>query len=189
MTTRVGTDQLQQSLLGRINTTTAEITRLQDQVSTGVRGTRYSALGDEAPRQINLSAQMRTFDQYKQTQAVVNGRLSAQETSIQAMFDIATKLRVDLMQARSGKIENQGNITEIARQAIDSVTSALNVSVGGDYVFGGIDTEQPPVKIDDNSILGPLAPGEPPPEKPVYFQGSKFKVKRASTRTAPSPTA
>ncbi len=172
---RVATDQLQQQIMGRIGTNTAELARVQDQISTGKAASRYSGLNDLASQHINLTAQVRRYDQYEKTHEIAYQRLNAQSSSLQTLFDLAEDIRTKVSQAKSGEIGNAGQVTALADQALGTATTALNVNVGGAYVFGGIQNDSPPIDLSDESVLAPLAPGAARPENPAYYQGSTEK--------------
>jgi flagellar hook-associated protein 3 FlgL len=172
---RVASDHLQQSLLGRIGTNTVELARLQDQISTGKAASRYSGLDELASQHLNLTAQVRRYDQYEKTHAVAYERMNAQSTSLQSLFDLADDIRTKVSQAMSGGIGDAGQITALADQALSTAVTALNVNVGGTYVFGGIQNDSPPIDISNASTLNPLPPGTLPPENPAYYNGSTEK--------------
>lgn len=169
---RVATSSLQNQILNHVVNNTADYARLQEQITTGKKAQQYSGLGDLAGQQIDLSAQVRAYDQYTENSQTASSRLDTQATALDTLFDIASDMRTKVMQALSGTTGNQGQVTTLANTAIDTVAAALNSSLGGVYVFGGIGGDQPPVDVSDRSVLAPLAAGEATPEKPLYYNGS-----------------
>lgn len=170
--TRVATSSLQNQILNHVVNNTADYARLQEQITTGKKAQQYSGLGDLAGQQIDLSAQVRAYDQYTENSQTAGSRLDTQATALDTLFDVASDMRTKVMQALSGTTGNQGQVTTLANTAIDTVAAALNSSLGGVYVFGGIGGDQPPVDVSDRSVLAPLDAGEASPEKPLYYNGA-----------------
>ena len=71
---RVATSSLQNQILNHVVNNTADYARLQEQITTGKKAQQYSGLGDLAGQQIDLSAQVRAYDQYTENSQTASSR-------------------------------------------------------------------------------------------------------------------
>ena len=104
-----------------------------------------SALGALTGRDVVLRAELVDVDKLVDTNALVSGHLDVTQHRISMLIDTAEAFLKDLIAARSSA--NGGNIlTTPASANLQSLIGALNVTMDGQYLFAGINTQWRPIQ-------------------------------------------
>jgi|GEM_PF-815757 len=147
--TRAGTLQSQSYIMGQIGRNTAQYVDLQQQITTGQKTQRFSGMANEAAQTINLSNNYDSLNQFVKSGDTASSRLSGVNNSIETILDVATRFRAQLMQAMTSDQADDGRIDLVADGALQEVSGALNIDLGGVYLFGGVKSDTPPVDLTD----------------------------------------
>ncbi|MCA3417092.1 MAG: hypothetical protein INF84_21045 [Roseomonas sp.] len=122
------------------------ITTLGEQISTGRKGSTYSTIGADAPRAMDLRAEIGRRDTYEKTIDQTLGKIRVSQDVLDRIGAVAEKFL-----ANSAKLLGAAKPEEIqiqagqAEAAMIEVATLLNEQFGGEYLFGGSDSRNPPI--------------------------------------------
>jgi flagellar hook-associated protein 3 FlgL len=134
------------STLQQITRANLALARATDQVSSG---RRYATISDNptAGREVlDLDSALRGIAQYRRTAIRARERLNAEESSLSQVSDILARAKeLATSQGGSGgstitRRATAAEVSELRKQVI----ALGNLSVGGEFIFGGMATESPP---------------------------------------------
>lgn len=138
------------SLTGRIDLNAVllrdRVSKLGEQVSTGRKGSSYASLNTDAPRSMDLRGEIARRETYQNT----IGRTLAKVQITQDVLDRIGAI-AERFTANAAKLMGAAKPEEIqiqagqAKAALVEVANLLNERYGGDYIFGGSNTEEPPL--------------------------------------------
>jgi flagellar hook-associated protein 3 FlgL len=142
------------SLTSRIDLNTIllreRMTQLGDQISTGRKGTSYAALGTEAPKSMDLRAEIGRREAYGNVIGQTLHKVQVTQKVLDRLGAIAEKFTASAVKltglAKPEDIQIQAGQ---AQAALVEVANLLNEQYGGEYLFGGSDTHNPPVPNAD----------------------------------------
>jgi flagellar hook-associated protein 3 FlgL len=101
-------------------------------------------LGALTGRDVTLRAELLGVDKLVDTNGLVAGRLDVAQQRVSELIDTAEAFQKDLLAARSSA--NGGTIiAQPASANLGSLTATLNVTMDGQYLFGGINTAVQPL--------------------------------------------
>jgi flagellin-like hook-associated protein FlgL len=122
------------------------ITVLGEQISTGRRGKTYAAVGSDAPKAIDLRAEIGRRETYQTTVNQTLSKIRVSQDVLDRIGAIAQKFTASstklLGAARPEEIQTQA---AQAQAAMTEVATLLNEQVNGEYLFGGSDSHNPPI--------------------------------------------
>lgn len=101
-------------------------------------------LGALTGRDVVLRADMTNIDKLVDTNALVSGRLDVAQQRISELIDTAESFQKDLLAARNSA-DGGRIIAQPSTVNLQSLISALNVTMDGQYLFGGTNTGEAPV--------------------------------------------
>ena len=118
---------------------------LQRQIGTGKKSDTYGGLGQNASSSISYRRQLTSIDAFQQTITDITTRFSLIDKSLSQFSTINTEgkaaLRYDDFRLSSGQ-----TIGQVAnKDRLDQALGILNTEINGRYLFGGRDTQNPPV--------------------------------------------
>lgn len=123
-----------QSNLGRLQ---IEIDRLSNQASTGKKADRFSGLGIDTRRSLELRSTITTYDRYQLSISRTNLLLQQQVNALNQMDDIINEAVDELVSKLNGGIPDI-NITNVeARGRLNEIIGLMNLEFQGQYLFGG----------------------------------------------------
>jgi flagellar hook-associated protein 3 FlgL len=120
--------------------------QLGDQISTGRKGNSYAALGTEAPKAMDLRAEIGRRETYQNMIGQTLSKVQVTQSVLNRIGAIAEKFA-----ASSTKLMGAAKPEEIqiqagqAKAALVEVANLLNEEYAGEYLFGGADTHNPPI--------------------------------------------
>jgi flagellar hook-associated protein 3 FlgL len=145
------------SLTGRLDLNAIflrdRVTQLSEQISTGRKGNSYAAIGSDAPKSIDLRAEIGRREAYQNTISQASAKVRVSQNVLDRLGTIAEKFA-----ANSAKLLGAVKPEEIqiqvgqAKAALVEVANLLNEKYNGEYLFGGSDTHNPPIP-DPDGIL------------------------------------
>lgn len=129
------------------------------ELSTGRRSDVHRALGANAVEVHRLRDDAARIEQRKESNAFLSGRL---DVTAQSLVGAAGTLQDFLALAvpnRTGPVPTVSSLRDAARAGYDALVNQLNASLGGAYLFAGIDTDRPPlVELDEPAPLSGQSP-------------------------------
>lgn len=127
----------------------------QAQLSSGKVATRYSGVGAATNRLLSAEGVVARATAYEDAAKVAQSRLGAQEAGLSSIGDVVAGLRQRLVAVlATGSPDLLAAELETAAQRI---ISALNINIGGVYVFGGADGTTRPVSATNLADIGAVA--------------------------------
>jgi flagellar hook-associated protein 3 FlgL len=155
--------------------TQARIQATQIQVSTGQKAQRYAGIADQADMLVNLESTDARTQQYVSNNNLVSSRLTAMDTALSQLTNIATQAKTLLVNANNSSDASQMAINQQAQNLLNQAAGILNVKFGDSYLFSGTRTDTPPV---DLNASGYSAPGPTYPSNPDtgYYQGNSTQL-------------
>lgn len=144
---------------------TAEADGLTQEVATGLKRDVYAANAPAATRSLEVRAHRAANTAWLDTNKVLQGRLDSMSD---AMAGIAETGRAFLDLSLTGAImtDHRNVYRQQARHTLEQITSLLNATYGGDYLFSGQTTDTAAVQMVD----------APPAPVSVAFLGSAAQM-------------
>lgn len=157
-------------LITRSSELKSELSTLSAQSTDGRRGTYYGELGGEANRAINLRGGIARGEAHVAAITRGLGRTAIAQDALTRLSSLAENFLTEAGKVNRADPTRVTFLAESARQAIGQVASLLNTKAGGEYLFNGADTANPPIPDPDGimstgmatdiaAAVGALAPG------------------------------
>lgn len=155
-----------QKFLQNINTTQYSLNNSQVQISSGYVSQTFEGLEGNVEQFTSLNAQVSRLQNFQQGNSVITSRLQTTGTAIDQSITITNSLKSLLVTQMSGT-SNSAAFLQQVRSNRDALVSQLNTTYQGNYIFGGTNTNTPPVKtpVPVSVELGTPDDG--------YYQGAK----------------
>ena len=115
----------------------------ETEATTGFLADPVKSLGSQIGLDQTLQAQSATLSNFQSTNAIAQSSLTAAQNVLTSISSDAQNFANALITA-----ESSGNVVTLQTQAkaiLSSLASDLNTSVGGSYIFGGINNSAPPI--------------------------------------------
>jgi len=149
--------------------------RIADQniaITSGVNAQRYSGVSEDSKRLVNLEATHVSLSRFVENNTIVDQRLQTMETNVSQLSEIASEIRTELVSALNSGNAPVSGIDVLAQNLLDQVSSILNVTFDGRFLFSGSMTNTAPVDLNDPMFVVP--PGVYPSTPDVnYYQGDQ----------------
>ncbi len=131
-----------------------QMNELQRQLGTGKKSATYGGLGVNAASSIGYRTQLSTIEAFQQTITDVSTRFSLIDKSLSQFSTLISggksALRYDDFTLSKGQ-----TIGQVAnKDRLDQALGLLNTQVNGRYLFGGRETQKPPVLETDKVLNG-----------------------------------
>lgn len=143
-TSFVSSSAVSQALRYQMLRMQAELVQKQQEASSGKVADAGIALGARVGRTVSLERDIQHLKGIIDSNSLASNRLSATQEALTGVTEVAQKFLSTLMASASG-VENTAVMQSEARSALDSLTSLLNTSLNGEYLFAGIDTDARPI--------------------------------------------
>jgi flagellar hook-associated protein 3 FlgL len=141
----------------------------QIQISSGKVTTRFSGIADGASRLVSAKDALQRIQQFQTNNQLVDGRLQVMESSTASLVDIASQLRVLLVQRLDSAQGVPGIVTPAVEQLLQQAVAALNVEIDGRHLFAGSRNDADPVVLDQ-AFSGFGVPDD------TYYQGDAVEL-------------
>lgn len=122
----------------------AALSRATEEATNGRLADVGLSLGALTGRDLTLRAQLVDIDKLVDTNALVSGRLDVTQERVSELIGIAQSFQKDLLAARNSA-DGGSVIATSAKSNLDSLLSTLNITMDGQYLFGGINTAVAPM--------------------------------------------
>jgi len=119
---------------------------LQQQTTTGLVSQSYSGLAPVSSKVLDLTAATSQNDAYTHAITQTQGKASVMQTALSQLGTLVSSMATSALSVTGSS--PAAAITAMAQQAgqaLAQLVSVLNTTYGGDYVFAGADTANPPV--------------------------------------------
>ena len=122
------------------------ITVLGEQISSGRRGKTYAAVGSDAPKAMDLRAEIGRRETYQATITQTLSKIRVSQDVLDRIGAIAQKFTASSVKllgaAKPEEIQTQA---AQAQAAMIEVATLLNEQLNDEYLFGGSDSRNPPI--------------------------------------------
>ncbi len=153
MTTRVTLETFVNSTLTSVQKSTSNMSKLQEQISTGKKINRPSDDAAGTRKILSLRSDGLRLDQYASNIQTATSALSYNESTLNTVADALQRITELTMQGVSdtaGQETRNINASEI-NQLLDTVLQGANSKRLGSYVFAGTETTTEPFEVTRNS--------------------------------------
>lgn len=129
-----------------------KLDQLTTQISSGLVGDTYAALGDNAGVSLNLTPQIATLQTWQDNINQAAGSMQVTQTALTQLQQIAANFVAQTANLEGSDAAEVDSVAANARQALVQVADLLDTQNGNTYVFAGADSANPPVP-DPSNIL------------------------------------
>lgn len=132
--------------------------RLERQITTGMRFDRLSHGPLEGRTVMDIDAQLRASEQYVRNINAARARLSIEDDALNSVTNLLTRAREIAVQQGSSTTSPASRAAGLqeVQELRDAVIQIANQKHNGAFVFGGVNSTQPP--LDAAGDLDPVAP-------------------------------
>ncbi|MDN5926544.1 MAG: flagellar hook-associated family protein [Hyphomicrobiales bacterium] len=130
-----------------------ELAKAQTEVTTGKLADPGVTLGSRTGQAVSLSRDVGRLNGLVDSNNLISTRLTATQDALGQINDL-TQTFLSALTADKGSGVASTVTQEAAKAALSSVTSILNTSVNGEYLFAGINTDVQPIS-DFNAVGSP----------------------------------
>lgn len=158
-----------QGVLQNVSQVENTLNNEQIQISSGYVSQTFAGLGGNVDQFVALNAQVSRLQNYQQNNTSLLSELNTTNTTLTQIQQIATSLQSLI----SSQISGTASAAAFNQQLLSNQTALageLNTTFAGNYLFGGTNTNTPPVKVP---LPAPLQVGTP---DSAYYQGSAEDV-------------
>ena len=156
MSGSVGAAGLNFSTLNTLIANTAvvhqQLDTLTEQASTGLAAQTYAGLGASAAVSLDLNPQLAALQTYQNNINQATGSMQVTQTAMTQIQQIAATFVADMPKLNSVTASEIDTTAADARSALTDVANLLDTTNGNTYVFGGLDSSNPPVPDPDNIL-------------------------------------
>ncbi len=123
----------------------AQLTTLEEQSASGYVAQTYGGLGAASNTVFSLSPQISQIAAYQSNINSATTNMSATQTALTQIASIAQTFYADLPNINNTSSNEITSIAANAQQALSQIGSLLDSTNGGEYIFSGQDSANPPV--------------------------------------------
>ncbi|WP_339761230.1 flagellin [uncultured Sulfitobacter sp.] len=124
----------------------AQISDTSYEVTTGLKANPYDALGHKSADAIAIRMQIVRNDGFLASNALLDGRFLAVETSLGAIRDAGQDVLEQSFLAQSSAGQTSAQLSQAARSAIDTLIGRSGVSDSSGYLMSGTATDTKPMQ-------------------------------------------
>lgn len=152
------------NLTGRIDLNATllreRISDLGERIATGRKGNSYAALKTDAPKSIDLRAEVTRREAYQNTIDQTLAKIEITQDVLNRIGGIAERFTASTVKlmgaAKPEEIQIQAGA---AKAALVEVANLLNEQYSGEYLFAGSNTRQPPIPNPDAILTSGMVVG------------------------------
>ena len=130
-----------------VNNLQVELSKAEEQISTGKISSSYSGLkGENARISVQLREAIESRQSYIDTIKTTRLRAEVTDAALVQIQNLASDLRVELVrQTQDVYIEDLPIMNEFAKTQIDRLANLLNSEVAGRFIFSGVNSGTAPI--------------------------------------------
>ncbi len=146
MTTRVNLETIINSTIFNVQRATSNLSRLQEQISTGKKVNRPSDAPAGARQILSLRSETFRLDQYSSNVKTATQSLNFNSSTLQGTANILQRIQELTMQGVNSTTDSDGRkaIASEINQLVESVLQSANSTRLGRYIFAGTKTKTVP---------------------------------------------
>jgi flagellar hook-associated protein 3 FlgL len=144
---RISTVQIQNQSIGSILDQQAQLSKTQQQLSSGRRILTPADDPSGASASLNLAEQISSTQQYQRNADAAKARLGVEENSLSSVVNVLQRVRDLAVQANNGSqnADNRKSVANEVSQLLDTLKSLANTKdANGEYIFAGFKSGQQP---------------------------------------------
>lgn len=164
---RISTFGLHQTTLRNASLTQERLADLQSQLSGGFKSRTYAGIANQAERLLNLEDRLSRIDLYKGNNEVILTRVETTTAVLGQTIETVADLKNLIIQRRNDSQADSLAFPEQLDGLWKSLSSQLNTTLEGRYIFSGTKTDTPAVDTANFPSLN--SAGE---TTNAYYQGS-----------------
>lgn len=168
MMMRVATFPLSDQMIAAALRTQSVMANAQIQEASGVTSTDYGGLGQASGQVINLQISVSRAQSYIDTATSTDNKVQVMYSTVTSIADLLSQFRATLTAASNSVNTDSTTLTETSQQILQEMASLLNTQYGGEYLFGGARTNQPPVDVSAAAYPAATSPSS---ANTSYYQG------------------
>jgi flagellar hook-associated protein 3 FlgL len=149
-TTFISSQAISNALRYQVLNSQQELSNAQKEVTTGTLADPGVTLGSRTGQAVSLSRDVDRLNGLVDSNSLISTRLSATQDALGQVSDL-TQTFLSALTADKGSGVAPTVTQAAAQTALSSVTSILNTSVNGEYLFAGINTDVQPINDFDAS--------------------------------------
>ncbi len=153
MTTRVTLETIINSTLLNVQRSTSNLSKLQEQISTGKKVNRPSDAPAGARRILNIRSEDFRLDQYASNVQTATQSINFSSSILQNTADMLQRIQELTMQGVNATTDQNGRnaIASEIDQLVESILQNANSTRSGRYIFAGTATKTVPFEVTRNS--------------------------------------
>ena len=130
-----------------VNNLQVELSKAEEQISTGKISSSYSGLrGENARISVQLREAMESRQSYIDTIKTTRLRAEVTDAALVQIQNLASDLRVELVkQTQDVYVEDLPIMNEFAKTQLDRLANLLNSEVAGRFIFSGVNSGTAPI--------------------------------------------
>ncbi|MDQ2762934.1 MAG: hypothetical protein M3Y22_05440 [Pseudomonadota bacterium] len=152
----VGTGRTDYGLLSSLMSDSTAVRQrldtLSTQESTGLQATTYAGLGAGAAVSFHLNPEIANLQTWQSNISAATGQMQVTQVTMTQIQQIASGFSSQLNNLNGINTSEVDSVAASARDALKQVAGLLDATDGGNYVFGGADSGNPPVPSPDNIL-------------------------------------
>lgn len=142
-----------QTGFGVISKMQSKFATLQMQLGTGDKASKLSEMGRDLPMSLSVRARLGRIEGFSANIDTVDLRLSFLDKTMTRFDAIESEARNSAVQGQYGTNNiNMATIPGLSKARFDELVTMMNIDVAGRYLFGGSNTDSPPLP-DTTSLL------------------------------------
>lgn len=153
---RISTVQFETQSINQILDQQAQVSKTQEQLSTGRRILTPADDPSGAAVSLNLAQQISTTQQYQRNADAAKARLGVEENSLSSVVNLLQRVRDLAVQANNGSqnaADRKAAASEVS-QLLDTMKSLANTQdANGEYIFAGFKTGQQPFSTNSSGTV------------------------------------
>lgn len=157
-TANISNLSIQTSMRLTIRQAQNELIKAQQEVTTGIYADIGAEIGGATSTVVDLTRDSLRLQSIKSTNAIATQRLEASQEALGQMATAADEMN-DALIALSGtsNTSNLETAIQTITNSLDTFTSMANTSLGGEYLFSGINTDVQPIQEYTDTSAAKLA--------------------------------
>lgn len=140
---------LAEILITGSTTSRNNLTTLEEQSASGYVAQTYGGIGAASQQVFNLNPQISQIAAWQTNISNATTNMSVTQTAMTQIASIAQTFYADLPEINDTSSNEIDSVAANARSALAQVASLLDSTNGGDYVFSGQDSANPPIANPD----------------------------------------
>jgi flagellar hook-associated protein 3 FlgL len=136
---------MQNSMRSTILKAQLEMTNLNTELTTGKHADIGVTLGANTARSIDLNRDVERLSSIIDVNSMATTRVSTAQTALKSINDAGNSIQKVLVPNTDSTQPSLGTVRDTITGAFETFTNAVNVSVSGEYLFAGINTDVRPM--------------------------------------------